>query len=93
MTMRTALVRVRGKVQGVWFRGWTEERARELGLAGWVRNRADGSVEALFSGTEAAVEQMLEDCRHGPPAAAVAAVEVEDAAPVAGTGFRLRETL
>ena len=93
MTTRTALVRVRGRVQGVWFRGWTEERASELGLAGWVRNRADGSVEALFSGTEAAVEQMLDDCRQGPPGAAVAAVEVVDAEAPAGRGFRVRETL
>ena len=93
MTMRAALVRVRGKVQGVWFRGWTEERARELGLAGWVRNRADGSVEALFSGTEAAVDQMLEDCWQGPSAAAVTAVEIEDAGVVASPGFRSRETL
>ena len=93
MTMRAALVRVRGKVQGVWFRGWTEERARELGLAGWVRNRADGSVEALFSGTEAAVDQMVEDCRQGPPGAAVAAVEVADGEVPASPGFRARETL
>ena len=93
MTTRAELVRVRGKVQGVWFRGWTEERARELGLAGWVRNRADGSVEALFSGPSAAVDQMLEDCWQGPPASGVTAVEVEDGEAVAGGRFQVRETL
>ncbi len=96
MTLRTARVRVRGNVQGVWFRGWTEERAREVGLDGWVRNRTDGSVEAVVCGDEAAVEQFLDDCWQGPPAARVTSVEVEDAdaeAPsLRGNGFRTRET-
>ena len=68
--MSETLIRVviRGRVQGVWYRGWTADRAEELGLSGWVRNRRDGSVEALFAGEETVVRQMIEDCRGGPPA-------------------------
>jgi len=67
-------VRIEGRVQGVWFRGWTLEEARHRKLAGWVRNRLDGSVEALFSGPEAVVEEMVALCHHGPRWARVAAV-------------------
>ncbi|MEQ8249470.1 MAG: acylphosphatase [Alphaproteobacteria bacterium] len=67
----TVRVRIAGKVQGVWYRGWTVETARSLGVGGWVRNRADGTVEALLHGPEAAVEKMIEACRVGPPAARV----------------------
>ena len=67
-------VRIEGRVQGVWFRGWTIETATSLGLAGWVRNRSDGSVEALFVGPEEAVDAMIEACHRGPPAARVTAV-------------------
>lgn len=75
-------VRVRGRVQGVWFRGWTVREATALGLRGWVRNRAgDGSVEAVLFGREAAVRAMVERCRRGPPAARVDAVEEEGAEP------------
>ena len=69
---------VQGRVQGVWFRAATEEQARALGLAGWVRNRADGSVEAVFEGAAEAVEAALRWCRRGPPAARVERVEVRD---------------
>ncbi len=65
---------IEGRVQGVWYRGWTVDNARALGLSGWVRNRRDGSVEALFVGRAAAVEEMLARCRTGPRAARVAAV-------------------
>lgn len=65
------LVVVRGRVQGVGFRAWTEMTARERGLEGWVRNRRDGSVEAVFAGEAARVEAMLAACRRGPPAARV----------------------
>ena len=64
-------VRIYGRVQGVWFRSWTVKAATALGLAGWVRNRADGSVEALFVGPPADVETMIAQCREGPPAARV----------------------
>ncbi|MDH4037052.1 MAG: acylphosphatase [Candidatus Krumholzibacteria bacterium] len=66
---------VSGRVQGVFFRDSTRQRARELGLAGWVKNLPDGRVEALFVGTREACEAALAFVRIGPPAAAVSAVE------------------
>ena len=86
----TVRARVTGRVQGVWFRGWTEGEARRLGLRGWVRNEADGSVTALIAGPRAAVEAMVAALHDGPPAARVDAVEtaeVDDAAP---EGFEVR---
>jgi acylphosphatase len=64
-----------GRVQGVGFRAWTEVTALERGLQGWVRNRRDGAVEALFSGLEAAVAATIDDCRAGPPGARVEVVD------------------
>jgi acylphosphatase len=75
-TDRTVHVRVIGRVQGVFYRAWTGQTARALGLAGWVRNRGDGSVEAVFSGSVEAVAAMIEKCRQGPPAARVEKVEI-----------------
>ena len=68
---RTVRVRIEGGVQGVGYRYWTERVAGELGLTGWVRNRRDGSVEALFAGPAADVAQMLERCKDGPRSAHV----------------------
>jgi len=68
-------VLIDGRVQGVGFRFSTESRALTLGLSGWVRNRADGRVEAEFEGTKAPLEEMLEWCRHGPRLARVTNVE------------------
>jgi acylphosphatase len=83
-----------GRVQGVWFRGWTVGEAVSRGLSGWVRNRRDGSVEALFAGPADAVEAMVAICREGPPAAAVASVErFEAAAADAGASFEQRPTI
>jgi acylphosphatase len=65
---------ISGRVQGVGYRAWTEDEARERGIAGWVRNRRDGSVEALFAGTESDVRAMIEACRRGPPGARIDAV-------------------
>ncbi|MDT8442504.1 MAG: acylphosphatase [Desulfuromonadales bacterium] len=66
-----AHLRIAGRVQGVFFRQSTRETARRLGLTGWVRNCRDGSVEALFEGDTAAVQQAIDWCRRGPPAARV----------------------
>ncbi len=72
-------VRVEGRVQGVWYRGWTVEQATRRRLRGWVRNRRDGSVEALFAGPASAVDAMVEACWQGPPAARVSAVTARPA--------------
>lgn len=70
---------VRGVVQGVGYRAWTEHEARRRDLEGWVRNRRDGSVEAVFSGPEHKVGNMVEACHHGPRISRVDAVEASDA--------------
>jgi acylphosphatase len=71
---------IRGQVQGVGFRAWAEITALELGIEGWVRNRRDGSVEAVLAGSEEAVLTMVESCHDGPPGANVSAVDQTDAA-------------
>jgi acylphosphatase len=81
---------VRGRVQGVFFRDSCRREARARGLTGWVGNRADGAVEALFEGEPTAVDQMCQWCRHGPPYADVTGVEVTEAEPTGGTGFVIR---
>jgi|TARA_B100000315_G_scaffold168807_1_gene157380 acylphosphatase len=86
------LVRITGRVQGVWYRGWTGDEAARRGLRGWVRNRRDGSVEALFGGPAAAVEEMINACRRGPPSAEVVNVEVEAAKAPGQAGFEQRPT-
>ena len=84
-------VRVTGKVQGVWFRGWTQETALARGLRGWVRNAPDGSVIALLIGQEEAVAGMVRALRDGPPAAKVRQVEAEATdVPAQPTGFEVR---
>jgi acylphosphatase len=69
---------VRGRVQGVGYRMWVEDTAERLGLQGWVRNQRDGSVEAVFAGSEEAVAAAIEACRGGPRSAQVEAVEARD---------------
>lgn len=76
---RAVKVRITGRVQGVYFRGWTKEQAEQLGLGGWVRNEHDGSVSALIAGTPAAVEEMLKRMHEGPLDAQVIGVAVEKA--------------
>ena len=90
---RAVLVRIEGRVQGVWYRGWTVQEAFRRRLAGWVRNRSDGSVEALFAGPEAEVEAMLAACRDGPPSARVTNITVRPADWPEETGFRALGTL
>ncbi|NBJ12361.1 acylphosphatase [Microvirga arsenatis] len=75
---RTLYVLIHGRVQGVSFRAWTQHQAQLHGLRGWVRNRSDGSVEAVFSGPAELVEVMLKACHHGPAGALVEKVEILD---------------
>ncbi len=79
-----------GRVQGVWFRGWTCQEADALGITGWVRNRRDGRVEAMLVGDEAAVHEMLRRLRIGPPLAQVKDVDSRDEAPRRFDGFTQR---
>jgi acylphosphatase len=76
-----------GRVQGVGFRLWMETEARRLGVSGWVRNRRDGSVEALVSGDAAAVEELTRACRRGPRSARVDRIDEELAEAPADPGF------
>jgi acylphosphatase len=87
--MRRVRVRVAGRVQGVFFRVSCARRARELGLAGWVRNTPAGEVEASFEGTEAAVDEIVSWCRQGPSGARVDRLEIEDEDVVGASGFRI----
>lgn len=73
--MQIRHVMIRGRVQGVGYRAWTERQALARGLEGWVRNRRDGSVEAAFSGPDEIVDAMLEACRRGPASARVDAID------------------
>ena len=88
------MIRVRvvvsGRVQGVWFRESCRREADERGVAGWARNRADGTVEAVFEGHESPVAQVVAWCRLGPPRAVVTGVDVVEEAPEGAKGFRVR---
>jgi len=75
--MVRAHVIISGLVQGVFFRANTRDRARSLGLKGWVKNRSDGKVEGLFEGEEGAVKSIIEFCKQGPSSAMVEKVEVK----------------
>jgi acylphosphatase len=76
-------IMVRGRVQGVGYRAFVERAALKAGIAGWVRNRRDGSVEALFSGEAVQVQALIETCRRGPFAARVDTLQEDEAAPEA----------
>jgi acylphosphatase len=89
---KTVTVRIEGLVQGVFYRAWTEQAARRLGLDGWVRNRRDGSVEAVFSGPSKQVEEMLKRCADGPPDAVVDAVVVTHDGGSIAPGFKVLPT-
>lgn len=91
MAERTrAHVFVTGRVQGVFYRANTREAAQERGVDGWVRNLDDGRVEAVFEGPEAAVDEMVEWCHGGSPAADVESVESEYEEPQGEDGFEIR---
>jgi len=85
--MAARRLRITGHVHNVGFRDWMVAQARALGLNGWVRNRADGSVEALIDGPEPAVEEMLRACRQGPRSAVVESIDEQLAEPPAELGF------
>lgn len=89
---KAVVARIEGRVQGVWYRGWTVMEARRRGLRGWVRNRSDGSVEAMFAGPKPAVNAMLEDCWRGPSAAQVRKVTPESAVYPQDPGFHALPT-
>ncbi|MEP3244488.1 MAG: acylphosphatase [Sneathiella sp.] len=76
--MKSIHARIRGRVQGVGYRAWTIETATRLGLTGWVRNRLDGSVEAVFQGSDIALYKMLEKCEDGPLLARVLEIKTKD---------------
>lgn len=80
---------VYGRVQGVWFRETTRRAAERQGVAGWVRNRPDGSVEAVFEGADEAIARLVELCRLGPPDAVVSRVVVTDERPEGLAGFQI----
>lgn len=79
---------IHGRVQGVFFRDTLRRRAEARGVAGWVANRWDGTVEAVLEGREADVEALLGFCRQGPPRAEVERIEVAPEEPEGLTGFR-----
>jgi acylphosphatase len=85
-----AHVHVSGTVQGVYFRATTRDTAREHGVDGWVKNRPDGRVEAVFEGPREDVEAMVAFCHDGSPAASVENVEVEYTDPEGHEGFEVR---
>ncbi len=89
---RTVTVRIEGRVQGVYYRAWTDQTARSLGLNGWVRNVSDGSVEAVFSGPPVMVEEMLRRCADGPRDAKVTAVNIVDEGGAPPSGFKVLGT-
>jgi acylphosphatase len=82
-------VLVEGRVQGVFFRDTCARMALQAGVAGWVRNRPDGRVEACFEGEEDAVDRLVAWCRSGPSRAHVERVQVLDEEPVGEAGFRV----
>lgn len=93
MTDAAIRVRIHGRVQGVGYRAWTVATANRLQLSGWVRNRTDGTVEAIFKGEEATLRRMIEACQEGPLAARVERVEEEPAEGIVDTGFAAKPTV
>ena len=90
--MKAVRAVIEGRVQGVWFRGWTVDEANRRGVSGWVRNRRDGTVEAVFAGDDGSVAEMLRVCWQGPPAAHVTNVTSEPAEAPAQPGFHQAAT-
>jgi len=93
MAVTAARLVITGRVQGVGFRAWARREARRRNLRGWVRNRSDGSVEALAIGAAAEVDDFAQACHRGPAMARVAAVDRAAAADDGSVGFEERATL
>lgn len=93
MNEKTVRARISGRVQGVWYRGWAVGQAQKRGLSGWVRNRSDGSVEAVIGGPAELVDDMLRILWEGPPAARVDHVQVDAADPPPPGPFRQEATV
>jgi acylphosphatase len=90
--MNALRLRIAGRVQGVGYRDWLLREATRNGLSGWVRNRRDGTVEALLAGEADAVQAVVIACRRGPPLARVESIEEVFAEPPAEPGFHRRPT-
>lgn len=88
--MRRVHVLISGQVQGVFFRSFTQAKAQELGLAGWVKNLDNGQVEAVFEGEPEKVEKMINWCYKGPPASQVKKVETSEEMPEKMTEFEVK---
>ncbi len=86
-------VRISGQVQGVFFRVWVKEKADQLGVMGWVRNRLDGDVEGLFVGPKDAVDALVKVCWEGPRAAQVEEIKVEPAQGITPANFQIKPTV
>ena len=84
---KTIHARIEGRVQGVWYRAWTMQQANARGLSGWVRNRFDGTVEAVFHGPPSKVDEMVTACYQGPPAARVERIHANPSDPPEREGF------
>jgi acylphosphatase len=87
------IIRIYGRVQGVFFRDWTIGEAQALGVSGWVRNRRDGSVEVYGTGEAEAVERLIERLRQGSPPSRVEKLEIVEAAIEPSVGFTRRPTV
>lgn len=84
---------ISGRVQGVFYRDWTVRNASQLNLDGWVRNRSEGTVEALFVGPEAAVDKMIKSCYQGPSSARVDDIEITPARGITKKGLQQKPTV
>ncbi|MCB1783637.1 MAG: acylphosphatase [Alphaproteobacteria bacterium] len=88
----TKHLRIFGHVQGVYYRAWTQETANGLNLTGWVRNRKDGSVEAIVSGPESQIMKFIKACHEGPELATVDTISINEGINEGFTDFTIRET-
>ncbi|MCC3860461.1 acylphosphatase [Pseudemcibacter aquimaris] len=90
---KAARLVIYGRVQGVFFRDWTVDTASRLGLDGWVRNRSDGTVEAMLVGQEELVEKMIKECRTGPRMSKVENIDISPARGIVKKGFERKPTV